>query len=182
MFRSDVSDVTLFDSHKTAGPVPSFRPAVEALEERVVLDNTSCGSAATGPVIDPQAIFTVNQFTSLVQSFTSSLDRALGKFLAKGGGSKDLHKLFNLASNYEILESIIGKVESQVEATHDMSEPFLAQAAAEFHSADSQFASEIGSVATLNAIQKLTNGAANSLLYGPFGVFNHSGSGPGSGF
>jgi hypothetical protein len=37
MFRSDMTAVSLFGSHKAA-PKPSFRPAVEALEERVVLD------------------------------------------------------------------------------------------------------------------------------------------------
>src|SRR6516165_10042900 len=37
MFRHDVSDVGLFGGPRVAGPKPSFRPAVEALEERVVL-------------------------------------------------------------------------------------------------------------------------------------------------
>jgi hypothetical protein len=38
MFRSDLTAVSLSGSHKATGPKPSFRPAVEALEERVVLD------------------------------------------------------------------------------------------------------------------------------------------------
>ena len=36
MFRTTVDDVSLFGGRTAAGPKPSFRPAVEALEERVV--------------------------------------------------------------------------------------------------------------------------------------------------
>jgi len=36
MFRTTVNDVSLFGGRTAAGPKPSFRPAVEALEERVV--------------------------------------------------------------------------------------------------------------------------------------------------
>jgi Raf kinase inhibitor-like YbhB/YbcL family protein len=36
MFRTTVNDVSLFGGRTTAGPKPSFRPAVEALEQRVV--------------------------------------------------------------------------------------------------------------------------------------------------
>jgi Raf kinase inhibitor-like YbhB/YbcL family protein len=37
MFRTSVNDVSLFGGRTAAGPKPSFRPAVEALEERVLL-------------------------------------------------------------------------------------------------------------------------------------------------
>jgi Raf kinase inhibitor-like YbhB/YbcL family protein len=37
MFRTTVNDLNLFGGRTTAGPKPSFRPAVEALEERVLL-------------------------------------------------------------------------------------------------------------------------------------------------
>src|SRR5262249_12379412 len=40
MFRTAVDDVSLFGGRTAAGPKPSFRPAVEALEERVVLSFT----------------------------------------------------------------------------------------------------------------------------------------------
>jgi Raf kinase inhibitor-like YbhB/YbcL family protein len=36
MFRTTVDDVSLFGGRIAAGPKPSFRPAVEALEERMV--------------------------------------------------------------------------------------------------------------------------------------------------
>jgi Raf kinase inhibitor-like YbhB/YbcL family protein len=36
MFRTTVDDVSLFGGRTAAGPKPSFRPAVEALEERMV--------------------------------------------------------------------------------------------------------------------------------------------------
>jgi hypothetical protein len=41
MFRNDLSDVNLFGGHRAAGPRPSFRPAVEALEERVALSSST---------------------------------------------------------------------------------------------------------------------------------------------
>jgi hypothetical protein len=40
MFRSDMTSVHLFGAPRAARPQPSFQPAVEALEERVVLDAT----------------------------------------------------------------------------------------------------------------------------------------------
>jgi hypothetical protein len=40
MFRSDMTAVSVFDTSRAARPRPSFRPVVEALEERVVLDAT----------------------------------------------------------------------------------------------------------------------------------------------
>jgi hypothetical protein len=47
MFRSDVTAVSLSGSHRAAGPRPSFQPAVEALEERVVLDGTTDAGQVT---------------------------------------------------------------------------------------------------------------------------------------
>jgi hypothetical protein len=38
MFRNDLGDVGLFGGRAAAGRKPSFRPAVEALEQRLVLD------------------------------------------------------------------------------------------------------------------------------------------------
>jgi hypothetical protein len=40
MFRTTVNDVNLFGGRTAAGPKPSFQPAVEALEERVVPSST----------------------------------------------------------------------------------------------------------------------------------------------
>jgi hypothetical protein len=44
MFRSDMTSVSLFGASRAARPQPSFQPAVEALEERVVLDATTDGA------------------------------------------------------------------------------------------------------------------------------------------
>jgi hypothetical protein len=46
MFRSDLTAVSLFGSTRTARPQLSFQPAVEALEERVVLDASQVNQLA----------------------------------------------------------------------------------------------------------------------------------------
>jgi hypothetical protein len=51
MLRNPVSDFSLSRAGQVRGPRPSFRPAVEALEERVVLDATeSLTPSSHGPV------------------------------------------------------------------------------------------------------------------------------------
>jgi len=54
MFRTTVDDLSLFGGRTAAGPKPSFRPAVEALEERMVLSfslsSSFFGHGSTIPV------------------------------------------------------------------------------------------------------------------------------------
>jgi Raf kinase inhibitor-like YbhB/YbcL family protein len=44
MFRTTIDDLSLFGGRTAGGPKPSFRPAVEALEERMVLSFTLASS------------------------------------------------------------------------------------------------------------------------------------------
>jgi hypothetical protein len=70
MFRNDLGDVRLFGGHTTAaGPRPSFCPAVEVLEERLVLDGSPSDNSGT--------IFQLNQLTQLATALTVSLEKSV---------------------------------------------------------------------------------------------------------
>jgi hypothetical protein len=71
MFRNNVSDVSLFDSHTGTGPRPSFRPAVEALEERVVLNGDMMMDS---PAPAPQQLTGADQYALQLLVFAQQLN------------------------------------------------------------------------------------------------------------
>jgi hypothetical protein len=67
MFRNALGDVNLFGG-RAAATKPSFRPGVEALEQRLVLDNSG-------------VVFQLNEITQLAGALTVSLQKSVANSL-----------------------------------------------------------------------------------------------------
>src|SRR5262249_54196726 len=93
MFRNDLGNVSLFGGRTAAGPRPSLRPAVEALEERVVLDSSMGESLAPSDHSpsdnsNPAAVAVIAQISALTEVFNTKLQQALARAERTGDFSR----------------------------------------------------------------------------------------------
>jgi hypothetical protein len=120
MFRNDFSAVSLLGSCVAAGHRPSFRPAVEALEERLVLDSSAPSQDLTDQfkALTQQAnVLTVLLANSVKHSLDSPT--ALRRVECLG------HAFANAA--VVLISQGVGLVENELSAANDTTDPAAVQ-------------------------------------------------------
>jgi hypothetical protein len=149
MFRNDLADVNLFGGHRAASPRPPFRPAVEALEERVVLDATeSLAASSHGPAT--QADFFAQ---GLLQALTG-----LQNTLLKREQNGPTIKLPFLKNFQKIQNGLRHQLVNLLSVSDTANDPYLVQVATQFSALDQTLQAEwqqARQIATARANQRL---------------------------